>query len=82
MGINKRFAQWLSVNSYIKPGWQVRQTKPVGYISLHYRAATGCQVTDARPRVQCVILEQRLPANYQPRQHAAIKKRNPECLLS
>lgn len=68
MGMNQRFAQWLSVNSDIKTGWQVRQTEPVGCISLHYRAATGCQVTDAGPPVQCVILEQRLPANYQPRQ--------------
>lgn len=49
------------------------ETKPVRYISLHYRAATGCQVADARPRVQCVILELRLPANYKPRQHAPIK---------
>lgn len=52
-------------------------TEPVGYISLHYRAATSCQVTDARPRVQCVILEQWLPANYQPRQHTAIKNATP-----
>uniref|UniRef100_A0A665X6T9 Uncharacterized protein n=1 Tax=Echeneis naucrates TaxID=173247 RepID=A0A665X6T9_ECHNA len=46
-----------SVSPNIKPGWQVRQTKPVGYISLHYCAPTDCQVMDARPRVQCVILE-------------------------
>lgn len=71
--MNEKFAQWLSVDSNIKPGWQVRQTKPVGNISRHYRTASGCQVIDARPRVRCVILEQRPPANYHPRQHAAIK---------
>lgn len=49
------------------------QTEPVGYISLHYRSAAACQVTDARPRERCAILEQRLPANYQPKQHTGIK---------
>lgn len=49
------------------------ETKPVRYISLHYCAATGCQVADAGPRVECAILELRLPANYKPRQHAPIK---------
>lgn len=56
-------ARWLGVNSSIKPGWEVRQTEPVGYISLHYRSAAACQVMDARPRERCAILEQRLPAN-------------------
>lgn len=50
------------------------QTRPVGCISLHYRsAAAACQVTDARPRERCAILEQRLPANYQAKQHTGIK---------
>lgn len=65
MEINKRFEQRLSVNSSVGPGWQKRQTLPGGDVSLHYCASTGCQVTNAKPRVQRMILRQKLPANYQ-----------------
>lgn len=75
--MKERSAWWRGVNSGIKTGWEERQTEPVGYISLHYRSAAACQVQDARPRERCVILEQRLPANYQPQQHTGIKTQPP-----
>lgn len=54
-GINKRFCT-VALCEFLHQTWlQLRQMEPVGCISLHYCAETGCQVTNARPREQRVI---------------------------
>lgn len=74
-GINTRLAQWLSVNPNIKPGWKVRQTSGIHKPSLQFcnwLSGYGCRASGAKCDSGAVAA-----ANYQPRQHTAIKNATP-----